>query len=80
MKDVMSDSTQTKRLPAASGPIRVSIPVSVAYDLDKLTTVLGNIAKAGGHEFCTSGRDFLFEQISEFVVDPATLEPVAAGA
>jgi hypothetical protein len=74
----MADSKQTPR--SNSGPIRVSIPVSVAYDLDKLTKVLANIARAGGHTGCTSGRDLLFEQISEFVVDPATLEPVAVRA
>jgi hypothetical protein len=74
----MADSRQTLRF--NSDPVRVSIPVSVAYDLDKLQTVLANIARAGGHTGCTSGRDLLFEQISEFVVDPATLEAVAVGA
>jgi hypothetical protein len=60
----------------------VSIPASVAYDLDKLTKVLANIAKAGGHTGCTSGRDLLLEHINEFVVDPVSLEPraIAAGA
>ncbi len=61
-------------------PVRVAIPASVAYDLDKLTRALANIAKAGGHATCTSGRDLLFEQIREFVINPATLEPVAVGA
>ena len=70
----------TSARPAASGPVRVSIPVSVAYDLDKLTKVLANIAKAGGHTGCTSGRDLLFEQINEFVVDPVSLEPRAIAA
>jgi hypothetical protein len=74
----MADLKQTLR--SNTSPIRVTIPVSVAYDLDKLTKVLANIARAGGHTGCTSGRDLLFEQISEFVVDPATLEPMAVGA
>ncbi len=71
-------TTQVQRL-GGGGPVRVSIPVSVAYDLDKLTKVLANIAKAGGHTGCTSGRDLSFETISEFVVDPATLEAKAVG-
>jgi hypothetical protein len=75
----MATSPQTQKTPVSSSPIRVSLPASVAYDLDKLTKVLANIARAGGHPFCTSGRDLTFEQISEFVINPATLEPQAFG-
>ena len=75
----MGAIAQTERMTAHSGPIRVSIPASVAYDLDKLTRVLANLARAGGHTGCTSGRDLLFEEIREFVVNPATLEPQAVG-
>lgn len=75
----MATAPQTQRLGVTAAPIRVSLPASVAYDLDKLTRVLANIAKAGGHTGCTSGRDLLFEQISEFVINPATLEPQAFG-
>jgi hypothetical protein len=74
----MASSTQTQPS-SASRPVRVLIPVSVAYNLDQLTTVLANVARAGGCTGCTSGRDLSFEQISEFVVDPATLEPVPVG-
>ena len=62
---------------ASSTTVRVAIPASVAFDLDKLTKALANIAKAGGHTGCTSGRDLLLSQISEFVINPATLEPQA---
>lgn len=71
----MATTLQTQRIMASSTPMRVSLPASVAYDLDKLTKVLANIAKAGGHTGCTSGRDLLFEHINEFVINPATLEP-----
>jgi hypothetical protein len=65
-----------------SGPVRITLPISVAYDLEKFTAALGNIARSTGHNTCTSGVDLTFITSREWVVDPLTLEVgegIAAG-
>jgi hypothetical protein len=56
-----------------SGPIRVTLPISVAYDLDKFQRALANVATMVGCTGCTSGVD-VFLHAREFVVDPASLQ------
>jgi len=63
-----------------TGAIRVTLPISVAYDLDKFQTALRNIAHQTGHNTCTSGVDITFLTAREYVVDPASLEVTIAGA
>lgn len=54
-----------------SGPIRVTLPISVAYDLDKFQRALANVAALMRER--TSGRVQLLHR-REFVVDPASLQ------
>ena len=61
------------------GPIRVTLPLSVAYDLDKFQAALRNIAHQTGHTGCTSGVDITFLTAREYVVNPANLEVTVAG-
>ncbi|HEX3471591.1 MAG TPA: hypothetical protein VHT28_10435 [Silvibacterium sp.] len=62
-----------------SGPIRVTLPLSVAYDLEKFQQALANIAQQTGHTGCTSGRDLTFIAALEYVVNPASLDVTVAG-
>jgi hypothetical protein len=64
------------RTPAAkiSGPVRVTLPISVAYDLEKFQKALANLANLVGCTGCTSGVDVTFLTAREFVVDPASLQ------
>ena len=57
-----------------SGPIRVTLPISVAYDLDKFQRALANVAAIVGCTGCTSGVEVTFLHAREFVVDPASLQ------
>jgi hypothetical protein len=57
-----------------SGAVRVTLPISVAYDLEKFQIALGNIARRAGHPTCTSGVDLTFLTSREWVVNPSTLE------
>lgn len=54
--------------------MRVTLPVSVAYDLEKFQRALANVAAMVGGAGCAGdvGRTFLHAR--EFVVDPASLE------
>jgi hypothetical protein len=66
-----SDKASGARL---SGPVRITLPISVAYDLEKFQAALGNIARSTGHNTCTSGVDPTFITSRDWVVDPLTLE------
>ena len=63
-----------------AGPIRVTLPISVAYDLDKFQRALANVAQMIGCTGCTSGVDVTFLHAREFVVDPASLQVREAAA
>jgi len=54
--------------------VRITLPVSVAYDLEKFQAALGNIARRTGHLQCASGVDCTFLTSKDWVVDPETLE------
>jgi hypothetical protein len=56
------------------GPIRVTLPLSVAFDLDKFHHALTNVARLVGGAARTSGVDVTFQHMREFVVDPASLQ------
>lgn len=56
------------------GPIRVTLPISVAFDLEKFERALANISQLvqRGNKRSEFHGEFL--QAREFVVDPASLE------
>lgn len=56
------------------GPIRITLPVSVASDLEKLERALANAAQAVEERDRHSGWHGGFMQMRNFVIDPASLE------
>lgn len=56
------------------GPIRITLPVSVASDLEKLERALANAAQAVEERDRHSGCHGGFMQMRNFVIDPASLE------
>ena len=61
-------------LPPRAGVVRVNVPMSVAYDLEKMQKVTASVLEKLGCGGCHSGRILDFVHIDEFVVNPATLE------
>lgn len=62
-----------------AGPVRISLPASVAYSPDALKKSIASIAELIGHPKCFSGADCLFQMEREFVVDPAGKAAPVAG-
>lgn len=68
----MSDLKSAARQALASGrPVRVKVAANVAYDLDRFTKSLRDIAEKLGHPACLSGLDFLFELERDWVINSA---------
>jgi hypothetical protein len=61
-------------LPPRAGVVRVNVPMSVAYDLEKMRKVTASVLEKLGCGGCHSGRVLDFVHIDEFVVNPSTLE------
>jgi len=57
-----------------TGAIRVTLPISVAYDLDKFQRALANVAALVGCSEGASGLNATLLHAREFVVDPASLQ------
>lgn len=65
----------TRNIGAKSrGPIRVTLPVSVAFDLEKFERALANVSHVVECKTRHSRRRREFSQVREFVIDPASLE------
>lgn len=56
------------------GPIRVTLPISVAFDLEKFERALANVSQLIESRDGQAGWQGDFLQAREFVVDPASLE------
>jgi len=70
----MAPKEQLARGAKIAGPVRVTIPISVAYDLEKFQRALANLATQVGHPGWCSGVDVTLLTAREFVVDPASLQ------
>lgn len=53
----------------ATNPVRVSLPASVAADINSLKKAVGNVLDHLGCQACCSGHDILFELQRDFVFD-----------
>ncbi len=62
------------RAAASLTPIVVHIPAEVTFDLNKFSKVIANLGERLGCGPCISGANCNFEIISDYVVNPATLE------
>jgi hypothetical protein len=61
------------------GPMRLILPISVAYDLEKFQRALTNLAQLVGGDGWTSTADVHFLHGREFVVDPTSLQAREVG-
>lgn len=61
-------------LPPRAGVVRIQVPMSVAYDLEKMQKVTATVLERLGCGGCHSGRVLDFVHMDEFVVNPETLE------
>jgi hypothetical protein len=75
---VMAGGKGKKKMGA--GPIRVTLPVSVACDLDKFQRALANVAVVLGSVQHAPGIGIAFTRTREFVIDPASLQVTEARA
>jgi hypothetical protein len=55
-------------------PVRITLPVSVAFDLEKLQRALANVASSVGCPGFSSDWDTNRVHTREFVIDPASLK------
>lgn len=53
----------------ATNPVRVSLPASVASDIDRLKKAVGSVLGHLGCQACCSGHDIFFELQRDFVFD-----------
>ena len=61
---------ENKLMPSAQNkPIRVTMPASVAFDLDKFQGSVANILSDLGCPECCSGYDITFQLEKEFVIN-----------
>ena len=59
------------RRAASHGPVEVTIPAEVAFDIDALFEVQRSIFERMGHPGCYSGADIRFQLERRFVVNPS---------
>ncbi len=68
----MASKDELARGAKIGGSVRVTLPISVVYDLEKFQNALANLAAQVGHPGCCSGVDITLLTASEFVVNPAS--------
>ena len=61
-------------IPKRTGPIRITFPISVAFDLEKFERALANVSRMVERRNRQSEFHGELMQGCEFVVDPASLE------
>lgn len=64
----------------ATNPVRVSLPASVASDIDRLKKAVGSVLGHLGCQACCSGHDIFFELQREFIFDKDLRETSVAMA
>jgi hypothetical protein len=73
-KEIAMATVSVRNQKAAATPIRVTLPVSVACDLERFQAALANVAAiVGDKEFARSSEGTL-PRMREFVIDRASLE------
>jgi len=68
-------ATRKERAQRVTGtPIRVTLPISVACDLEKFQTALANVAAIVAAMNLARGKKAVLLRTREFVIDPASLK------
>jgi hypothetical protein len=63
------DEKTAQRRTDVRGPIRVTLPASIAYDPDALKKSLGEVLGQIGCRACCSGADILLQMERDFIAD-----------
>lgn len=63
----------TRNIGKLAGPVRITVPASVAFNLEKMQTVFRNIGENIGCGTCYSGADCILQFERDWVVDPESL-------
>jgi hypothetical protein len=66
---VMASSSVTKTAPHARGPVRISLPASIAYNAEALKSTIASLVDRIGCRSCFSGADCHFSQERELSFD-----------
>jgi hypothetical protein len=66
----MSENKNRSKL---TGPVRITVPASVAFNLEKMQAVFRNIGENIGCGTCYSGADCILQFERDWVVDPESL-------
>ncbi|MDT9691239.1 hypothetical protein Q5762_23395 [Streptomyces sp. P9(2023)] len=67
----MSNETVRGPLPDPWRPVNITVPVSVANNLDQMQGVIKDVMTQLGCPTCHSGRDLRIKIATDFVVNPA---------
>jgi len=70
----MNTAEQVFLNPQPLPPVRVLVSRDVLYDIKKMQKVTATLLGRLGCGECHSGHDFHFHSITDFVVNPKTLE------
>jgi hypothetical protein len=73
-KELHMSELNPQPLPPHPGVVRIQVPPSVMYDLEKMQKVTANVLDRLGCGGCHSGRVLDFVHLDEFTVDPKTLD------
>jgi hypothetical protein len=56
-----------------SGPVRITVPASVAFNIEKMQKLVQSIGERLGCTGCISGADCVLQLERDWMVDPQTL-------
>jgi hypothetical protein len=79
-KKIVMATAKGKAQKVTATPIRVTLPLSVACDLEKFQTALANVAALVGAMNLACRPKAVLPRTREFVIDPASLEVKEAAA
>jgi hypothetical protein len=79
-KEIVMATAKHRAQKVTATPIRVTLPVSVACDLEKFQTALANVAAIVRAINLAGGTGTVLPRTREFVIDPASLEVKEAAA
>jgi hypothetical protein len=73
-KEIAMPTARERAQKVEATPIRVTLPISVACDLEKFQTALANVAAIVAAMNLAHGKKAVLPRTREFVIDPASLK------